>query len=126
MLEYLVNYGVSKKNLEYFDLDVTDKLQLQEQINNARKNYHELLILLDKVQHKYLECSAKLAKKAKELIENNDSSVRTNILFSTNEEYLAIEAEQQALKAGINMINNQIDYYKNDLRILNSIFYNKF
>lgn len=125
MLNYLINYGVKKHEIKYEDIDINDRLMLQEQINQVRRNYSQLLELLDEVQGKYLECSNKISKKSKELIQNNDGS-RNNTIFTTNDEYLELEAEQLALKNGMNMINAQIDYCKSDLRILNSVFYNKF
>lgn len=90
-----------------------------------RKNYSNLLSLLDDVQGKSLDCTSRLSKKSKEIISESTNS-RNNSLFTTNDEYLEIEAEMQALKSGMNMINAQIDFCKNDLRILNSVFYNKF
>ena len=125
MFEYLTNYGIKKHVVEYSEIDINDKLMLEEQINKARKNYHELLQLLDEVQAKYLECTKNLSKRSKEIIEQNFDKVRNNA-FNSDEEYISLEAEQQALKAGMNMINAEIDFCKNDLRILNSVFYNKF
>lgn len=125
MLDYLINYGVQRHNFDYQDIDINDRLALQDQINEVRKNYSKLLSLLDDVQGKYLDCAARLAKKSKEIISEYEGA-RTNAAFNTNDEYLMLEAEQQALKNGMNMINAQIDYCKSDLRILNSVFYNKF
>lgn len=125
MLDYLINYGVKRHEFNYDDIDINDRLALQDQINTVRRNYSQLLSLLDDVQGKYLDCNARLAKKSKEII-NEAQGSRTNAVFATNDEYLELEAEQQALKSGMNMINAQIDYCKNDLRILNSVFYNKF
>lgn len=125
MLDYLVNYGVQRHNFDYQDIDINDRLMLQEQINTVRSNYSKLLTLFDSIQSKYLDCTAKLAKKSKEII-GESQGVRNNTAFSTNDEYLELEAEQLALKSGMNMVNAQIDYCKNDLRILNSVFYNKF
>lgn len=125
MLNYLVNYGVKKHTLDYQDIDINDRLALQDQINEVRRNYSNLLALLDDVQGKYLDCTARLSIKSKEIIAEAQGA-RTNAVFATNDEYLELEAEQLALKSGMNMINAQIDYCKNDLRILNSVFYNKF
>lgn len=125
MLNYLVNYGVKKHTLDYQDIDINDRLALQDQINEVRRNYSNLLALLDDVQGKYLDCTARLSIKSKEIIAEAQGA-RTNAVFATNDEYLELEAEQLALKSGMNMVNAQIDYCKNDLRILNSVFYNKF
>lgn len=125
MFDYLINYGIQKTTIDYFDLDVNDRLQLEGQINLVRKNYNKLLTLLDDIQGKYLDCTAKLSKRAKELI-GEGTGTRNNNIFMSDDDYVSLEAEQQALKSGMNMINAQIDYCKNDLRILNSVFYNKF
>ena len=125
MFEYLVNYGIKKHTFDYSDIDVNDRLMLQDQINEVRRNYSQLLKLLDDVQGKILECNAKLSKRSKELVSENEGT-RINVLLNQDDEYLTLEAEQQALKTGASMINAQIDFCKNDLRILNSVFYNKF
>lgn len=125
MLDYLINYGVERHVVDYQDIDINDRLMLQEQINTVRKSYSKLLALLDDIQGKYLDVTSRLASKSKEIITEYQGS-RTNIAFNTNDDYIELEAEQQALKSGMNMINAQIDYCKNDLRILNSVFYNKF
>lgn len=126
MFDYLMNYGVKNFSTKYEEVDINDRLALQDQINEVRKNYFDLLALLDDVQSKYLECTKNISKRTKELIAENVDSKITNSIFSSDIEYIQLESQQQALKAGMSMINNQIDYYKNDLRILNSVFYNKF
>lgn len=125
MLEYLINYGIKKQTVEHIDIDINDRLSLQDQINQVRRNYSSLLTLLDDVQGKSLDCTARLSKKSKEIISESSTS-RNNSIFNTNDGYLEIDAEMQALKSGMNMINAQIEFCKNDLRILNSVFYNKF
>lgn len=127
MLDYLVNYGVKKHSVNYEDIDVNDRLALQDQINEVRRNYSNLLKLLDDVQGKYLDCKNRLSRKSKEIISDcKVQGIRANEVFATDDDYLSLEAEEQALKSGLQMINNQIEYCKSDLRILNSVFYNKF
>lgn len=125
MFDYLVNYGIKKHQINHDDLDINDRLMLQEQINKVRKNYSSLLNLLDDVQERYLNVSKKLTNRSKEIIESSNGT-RVNNIYSSDDEYISLEAEQQALKTGMQMINAQIDFCKNDLRILNSVFYNKF
>ena len=125
MLEYLINYGVKKHTVDHSDIDINDRLALQDQINQVRRNYSDLLSLFDDVQSKSLDCTARLSRKSKEIISEGQGT-RNNAAFITNDEYLEIDAEMQALKSGMTMINAQIDFCKNDLRILNSVFYNKF
>lgn len=128
MLSYLVNYGVNRLDIDYTDLDVNDRLALESQINEQRKNYDSLMKLLDEVQEKYLYASRRLSKRTKELIEDviPSSDMKANDVFRTDDEYLNIEYEIEALKVGMQTINNQIEYARNNLRILNSVFYNKF
>lgn len=125
MLDYLINYGVETKSLEYEDIDVNDRLLLQDQINTARKNYARCLKLLDEIQGKYVECSKELTKRVKQISMDATTS-RLNTALQNDDKYIELESEQTAYKIGIDMVKNQIDYYKNDLRILNSVFYNKF
>lgn len=125
MLDYLVNYGINKVSINYEDLDVTNKLMLQDQINSVRNNYSKLLNLLDEVQSKYLECNAEISKRSKELISSNDGK-RTNSIFDSDDTYLELDAELSAYNQAMKMIQSQIEFCKNDLRILNSVFYNKF
>lgn len=125
MFDYLINYGIERHQVNYEDLDVNDRLMLQDQINKVRKNYSNLLNLLDNVQEKYLTVTKKLTNRSKEIIENSNGT-RVNNIYACDDEYIALDAEQQALKTGMQMINAQIDFCKNDLRILNSVFYNKF
>lgn len=125
MFDYLLNYGVEKTTFNYEDVDIDDRLQLQSQINGVRKNYHKSLVLLDDIQNKFLETQSELSRRSKELLSNN-SGVRNNVLFSSDDKYVELEAKLEALKIGLSMVNSQIEYYKNDLRILNSVFYNKF
>lgn len=125
MLEYLVNYGVKSHTFNIEDVDIFDVQRIQAQINEVRNKYKQLIILLDEVQGKHLEVTAQMSKLAKNLIESN-GGVRSNNIFSNNDDYLELEAQEAAYKAGMNMINASIEFYKSDLRILNSTFYNKF
>lgn len=125
MLDYLINYGIKNHTISYEELDVIDKMQLQDQINKVRKEYYDLLKLLDEVQSKNLEITKKLSNRSKKLISENITS-RTNVILNSDDEYIELESEQLALKSGISMINNQLEFCKTDLKILQSVFYNKF
>lgn len=126
MFDYLVNYGIQKHSVNYEEIDINDRLLLQDQINSARKNYSKLISLLDDVHNKYLNCASKMSKITKRITLENVGVRTTNSHFATDDEYMSLDAELQALKSGMAMINTQIDFYKNDLKILNSVFYNKF
>lgn len=128
MLDYLINYGVKRHNVEYMDVDVNDRLALQDQINRVRKEYNQLLFLLDDIEGKLLDCNRRLRERTKEIIDNcvNKGEKATTATYSSDDIYTAIETERDALKTGASMVSNHIDYCKNDLRILNSVFYNKF
>ena len=124
-LEYLMNYGVKQHTMDYADLDVNDRMELQDQINKSRREYYDLLQLLDEVQFKLLNCNKRLTERTKELLAESGNS-RINSILSSDDIYVGLDTEAQALKTAISMINDQIDFCKNDLRILNSVFYNKF
>ena len=127
MLNWLVSYGVEQHKINYDELDVNDRTLLQEQINKSRKSWHQLLELLYDIQGKYMEVTREISEIAKRATERAATeNTRVNTLLSSDNEYVALEAQQKALAAGMSMINQQIDFCKNDLRILNSVFYNKF
>ena len=46
--------------------------------------------------------------------------------FATDEEYLELDAEKEAYKISIGMIDNMINFYQTDLQVLRSTFYSKF
>ena len=50
----------------------------------------------------------------------------TNATLNMDDEYTELEFKQQALKSGLAEIQMSIEFCKSDLRILNSVFYNKF
>lgn len=127
MTDWLVQYGIKRHKVDYDEIDVNDRLRLEEQINASRKNWHELLSLLDDIQGKYVEINLEISNLVKNVTEESiESGIRLNQLLSINDKYITLEAQQKALSAGMSMVNNQIDFCKNDLRILNSVFYNKF
>ena len=127
MYEWLTNYGVKQHAVKYEEVDVNDRTMLQDQINEARRDWHQLLVLLDDIQGKYIEVSREIANLVKRLTEESmKENTRLNSLLATNDEYIALEAQQKALAAGISMVREQMDFSKNDLKILNSVFYQKF
>lgn len=128
MLEYLVNYGINRHNVDYEDVDVNDRMALQDQINEKRREYHQLLELLDSIQDETIKCNRKLKEKTKEIIDDCTAKGEriTSATYSSDDDYLELETEKEALRMGANMVSNWIDFCKNDLRILNSVFYNKF
>lgn len=125
MLEYLIDYGIQKQPMEFEELDINDRMELQHQINSTRKSYLKLLNLYNDIQGKFIDANSELSQRTKDLISNSDGQ-RGNKIFNTDQEYIKLEAKIDALKAGMGMVQSQIDYYKSDLRILNSVFYNKF
>lgn len=126
MLEYLINYGVSKKDFDIDDIDIEDKAVLESQINKCRKKISEYIVLKDSVQAKYIEVSRKISNKSKAIIESLESPSMKSNAFATDEEYLELDAEKEAYKISIGMIDNMINFYQTDLQVLRSTFYSKF
>lgn len=126
MLEYLINYGVSKKDFDIDDIDIEDKAVLESQINKCRKKISEYIVLKDSVQAKYIEVSRKISNKSKVIIESLESPSMKSNAFATDEEYLELDAEKEAYKISIGMIDNMINFYQTDLQVLRSTFYSKF
>lgn len=127
MLNYLIKYGVHCQNNDDFnDLDINDRLVLQEQINRVRKNQMKLIKLTDDIQDKIINVQNEIRQLTSEIVKNNPDTRNRNDLFNTNGDYLELEAQLDAFKSGLSIVNQQIDMCKSDLRILNSVFYNKF
>ncbi len=126
MLEYLINYGVSKKDFDIDDIDIEDKAVLESQINKCRKKISEYIVLKDSVQAKYIEVCRKISNKSKAIIESLESPSMKSNAFATDEEYLELDAEKEAYKISIGMIDNMINFYQTDLQVLRSTFYSKF
>lgn len=127
MLNYLLAYGVSQKAPRFEEIDVTDKMALETQINAARTDYFKLLNIMDEIDEKLLDVKKRISYKSKYIIQKaREDGVRPNELYSLDDEYIELEYEQDALRAGKEMISSQITFIQNDLRILNNTFYNKF
>lgn len=125
MFEYLKKYGVKTPQIEFDEIDINDRLRLQDQINLTRRNYNSLLKLFDQVQQEFLEVGVQMSKRYKEI--NNESVERvTNSTLNMDDLYTELEFKQQALKSGLAEIQMSIEFCKSDLRVLNSVFYNKF
>lgn len=127
MMESLMNYGVNTHKFEIQDLDVNDRLALEDQINFARRKYAELIGVLDDVQQKMVENNKSLSERSTFLSEKAiNEGTPVSKLINADSEYQTYDAKQVAFKTGLNIVTEQMDFYKNDLRILNSVFYNKF
>lgn len=127
-MNYLTQYGITKQTgLDFEEIDITDKFQLEAQINTARRNYNKLLKTYDMIDENMIENQRKMKLKGKEVIERaGREGKRPNDLFSIDDDYIELEIEREALKTGKDMISAQMSFVNNDLRILNSALYNKF
>lgn len=127
MLNYLMAYGVSAKAPRFEEIDINDKIAMEDQINGIRSDYFKLITLMDELDGKILDVKKRIKIKSKYIIEKARSEgLKPNELFSTDDEYIELEYELEALKAGKEMVASQISFAQNDLRILNSTFYSKF
>lgn len=127
MIEWLTNYGVKRASWDPQDLDVYDKLHLQDQINAVRRQWVELLQCLDSTQERLLQINLEMSQLVRDMNEKATvDGVRVNSLLSVSDDYIKLEAQQKALQVAIGMINSQLDLCKSDIRILNSAMYGKF
>lgn len=124
MLEYLIQYGFKRTDMGFSDLDITDKTRLESQINDVRRNIHDMLLLSDDIQARLLAVNAKMSERSRELL--SSTTTRANIVLACDSVYCAFEAERDALKAGATMVNAQVNSLQADLKILQSALYNKF
>ena len=127
MLKYLINYDIDidvELDLD-FELDITDKTILQDQINNVRKSYRDLIDVYSKIQGEYLSAKEELANLNRRfLIEYPNRNERLNEQGS-NQEYLYLQMKIEALQESMRSVNSQLDYIKSDIRILNSSMYSR-
>lgn len=124
-MSMLLNYGIKIHEIDYEELDVLDKVEAQDQINRVRREYAKLIKLSGNIQEMLLDANKELNVLTKAIIEEAGGA-RSNTIFSSNSEYIEIEARISAYKTGLRMTEDQIDFYKGDLRILNSVLYNRF
>lgn len=125
MLKYLINFDVdvdAEFELE-FELDITDKSLLQEQINQVRKTYLRLIKLFDNLQGEYIETKSLLSQKNRELLlEFEVRSDRVEAEAKDPEHGYLVE-KLDALRESMKAVTSQIDFIKNDMRVLNSSMY---
>lgn len=130
MMQWLVQYGVDRqKNFEVRmdDIDIHDKLQLEDQINVMRKNCKQLLALMDDIQGQLVDVKRKIALRVKDLtLESKKSGERLNALLAVDDQWIELDATRDALSAGLSLVQNELDQCRTDLRILNSSMYQKF
>ena len=130
MLKYLINYDIETeiKNediMTEYEIDINDRMILQEQINNIRKTYFRLIKLFDELQANLVSFESEKDKKTayyltkfsnrNERIENQSNDI----------ELLDINTKITATKEAMKTVSNQIDFVKSDLRFLSNSMYNK-
>jgi hypothetical protein len=127
MLEYLLNYGSTIKddvNTDY-DLDITDKTILQEQINKVRHSYNKLIKLLESIQGEAVSSKQELAKLVNSYsIDYSNRNERVKAI-SEDENIIDLKSKVEALEGSIKIVNEQINLIKIDLRILGNSMYER-
>lgn len=130
MLQWLVRYGVDRQRsfeIEFQELDIHDKLALERQINDMRRNCHQLLSLMDEIQGKLVDVKRRIALHVKDVtVQVNLHGGKINQELNQDDKYVELEAERDALSAGLSLVQNELDQCRSDLRILNSAMYQKF
>ena len=130
MLKYLINYDIETeiKNediMTEYEIDINDRMILQEQVNNIRKTYFRLIKLFDELQANLVNFESEKDKKTSyyltkfsnrnERIENQSGDI----------ELLDLDTKIMATKEAMKTVSNQIDFVKSDLRFLSNSMYNK-
>ena len=130
MLKYLINYDIETeiKNediMTEYEIDINDRMILQDQVNNIRKSYFRLIKLYDELQANMINFESEKDKKIayyltkfsnrNERIENQSSDI----------ELIDINTKILATKEAMKTVSNQIDFIRNDLRFLSNSMYNK-
>lgn len=119
MLEQLVNFGkeVDPSVKEFNEIDITDKLMLEEQVNAARKAWFKTLEIIDGVRADIIKNESeirkiKAGKKAAELL--------------LDEEYRKVMEKSDILQAQLSAAQGLLDFHKFSAKMLNSSMYSKF
>lgn len=128
MFNYLLNYGI---NLDIEDvdvipaLDIDDRTILQEQINNTRNSYFELIKVYDLLQKEYLETKNELNLKVREMNNKYEKRIDITKCMSTDIDYIELNEKIEAIKEAMKTVSNQLDFIKGDMKILTNSMYNK-
>ena len=133
MLKYLLQFNVNAdiseaeeiNELLNSEIDINDRIMIQEQINNSRKAYRKLIVLFDNLQNDLFENENKLNKLMRNVYLNCDNRVDASKIMQTDPEIIAVKEAIEALKMSMKTVSNHMDLVKSDLRILNSAMYNK-
>lgn len=128
LLQHLMDFGenVPKEVDLNYDLDITDKENLETQINIARKSYRDLIAIHDELQGQYLKIKSQYGDKSREIIvENENKTTRLDVL-KTDDDLALLSEKVEAIKESLKIIGMQIDFVKSDLALLRSSMYNKF
>ena len=133
MLKYLLQFDVNAdiseaeeiNELLNNEIDINDRIMIQEQINNSRKAYRKLIVLFDNLQNDLFENENKLNKLMRNVYLNCDNRVDASKIMQTDPEIIAVKEAIEALKMSMKTVSNHMDLVKSDLSILNSAMYNK-
>lgn len=109
--------------MDFQPIDITDKTILQEQINNTRNTHFAMIGLLDKT---YKDIN-KVKKSMMDLEASwyiNGENPRSKV--KTDSDYLEMKEELEGLLSSEKIIKENIEFLKQDARLLNSTMYQKF
>lgn len=124
MLDYLTSYGLKRPNVDFVEVDITDKVNLGEQINSLRLHEYDLLMLLDQIGSRQLDVAKQMRTRTVEVL--RETSLSRNAALSEDDEYAELESELSALKTAASMVSNMLQTVRSDIGILRSTLYNKF
>ena len=133
MLKYLLQFNVNAdiseaeeiNELLNNEIDINDRIMIQEQINNSRKAYRKLILLFDNLQNDLFDNENKLNKLMRNVYLNCDNRVDASKIMQTDPEIIAVKETIEAIKMSMKTVSSHMDLVKSDLRILNSAMYNK-
>lgn len=123
MLKYLISFDESELPEIPDSLDISDRTILQEQINETRRSHIKLIRLYDKLKGDRLAASSKAAEIKREIsMEFSGRNDRASEM-NANEELQLLLGKIEAFDIAIETIKYQMEFIKNDIRILaNSMF----
>ena len=125
MLNYLINFSEEDIPEVIEDLDISDRLILQSQINETRKAHIKLIRMYDEIKGKRLECSKRIANIKRDIYTNYDNRTTRSDIIATNQELIDLNDTIEAYDTALETIKNHIEFLKSDIRILTNSMYNR-
>lgn len=128
MYDYLINEGVEKPSetdsLEV-DIDITDRLILESQLNRNRRDSLKLIHSQDALYEQYIAVTKEISRLDAQHFSEIEGSKNITSIRADDLEYQEAKIKLEAIKLALKSVDSQIALLKQDARILTNTMYNK-